>query len=95
MQKKGVQQKGVQQKGRPNMKHQQPQQQQHLRSFVRSFLLCAALRPGRRTTPYYVGGDNTATGDAYRNTQPLPVGTYWLDSTLDGATERITFSQTC
>jgi hypothetical protein len=87
MQKKGVQQKGVQQKGRPNMKLQQPQQQQHPRSFVRSFLPCAALRPGKRTTPYCVSGDTTATGDVFRNSKTL--------TTLDGATERITFSQTC
>jgi hypothetical protein len=34
--------------------------------------------------PFYVWGDTTATGDVYRNTVSLPVGTYWLDSTFDG-----------
>lgn len=45
--------------------------------------------------PFYVWGDTTATGDVYRNTKPLPKGKYWLDSTIDGVTETITFTKTC
>jgi hypothetical protein len=45
--------------------------------------------------PYYLWGDITATGDVSRNTQPLPAGTYFLYTTIDGVLEKITFTQTC
>jgi cysteine-rich repeat protein len=46
-------------------------------------------------TPFYLWGDTTATGDVYRNTKPLPKGTYWLYSTIDGVLEKIKFTKTC
>jgi hypothetical protein len=45
--------------------------------------------------PFFLWGDNTATGDVFRNTQPLPIGTYKLISTIDTVTEQIAFTQTC
>lgn len=46
-------------------------------------------------TPHYLWGDTTGTGDVYRNTKPLPKGTYWLYSNIDGVLEKIKFTQTC
>jgi cysteine-rich repeat protein len=45
--------------------------------------------------PFYLWGDTPETGDVYRNTKPLPNGTYWLYSTVDDVQEKITFTQTC
>jgi cysteine-rich repeat protein len=45
--------------------------------------------------PFYLWGDTPATGDVYRNTKPLPNGTYWLYSTVDGVLEKLAFTQTC
>jgi hypothetical protein len=45
--------------------------------------------------PFYLWGDTPVTGDVYRNTKPLPKGTYWLYSTADGVQEKIKFTKTC
>jgi hypothetical protein len=45
--------------------------------------------------PYFLWGDNPATGDVFRNTKTLTPGTYRLTSTIGGATETITFTQLC
>jgi hypothetical protein len=45
--------------------------------------------------PFYLWGDTTATGDVYKNKKPLPKGTYYLDSRVDGIFDRIKFTKTC
>jgi hypothetical protein len=45
--------------------------------------------------PYFLWGDNTATGDVFKNTAPLPKGAYWLSSKIDGVQEKIRFTKTC
>jgi hypothetical protein len=40
-------------------------------------------------------GDNPATGDVFANKKPLPKGTYWLYTKIDGVLEKTRFAQTC
>jgi hypothetical protein len=46
-------------------------------------------------SPYFLWGDNPQSGDVFKNKKPLPAATYWLYTTIDGATERIKFTKTC
>jgi hypothetical protein len=45
--------------------------------------------------PFYLWGDNPTTGNVLNNKKPLPKGTYYLDSRVDGVSERIAFTKTC
>jgi hypothetical protein len=45
--------------------------------------------------PFFFWGDDPTTGDILRSTLPLPAGTYWLCTTVDGVEERIRFTKTC
>jgi hypothetical protein len=45
--------------------------------------------------PFYLWGDKTATKNVFDNKKPLPKGTYYLDSRVDGVFERIKFTKTC
>jgi hypothetical protein len=46
--------------------------------------------------PYFLWGDNLATGDVFRNTKALSEGsTYRLTSTIGGVSEVLTFTQLC
>lgn len=45
--------------------------------------------------PFFLWRDNPATGDVLKNTKPLPKGTYWLYSRVDGVLETIKFTKTC
>jgi hypothetical protein len=45
--------------------------------------------------PFYLWGDNPTTKDVFKSKKPLPAGAYWLDTTIDGAAQRIRFTKTC
>jgi hypothetical protein len=45
--------------------------------------------------PFFLWGDEPATGDVFNNKKPMPKGTYWLYSRVDDVLEKITFTKTC
>jgi hypothetical protein len=57
--------------------------------------LAAVGRGNEYYAPYFLWGDNPQTGDVFKNKKPLPAATYWLYTTIDGATEKIKFTKTC
>jgi hypothetical protein len=45
--------------------------------------------------PFFLWGDDPATGDVFNNKKPMPKGTYWLYSRVDDVLEKIKITKTC
>jgi hypothetical protein len=46
-------------------------------------------------SPFFFWGTTPLRGDVFRSMLPLPAGTYWLFTTIDGVEEWIRFTKTC
>jgi hypothetical protein len=63
---------------------------------LKNATLGTIFTPSEFVAPFYLWGDTTAaTGDVHKNKKPLPKGTYYLDSRVDGIFDRIKFTTTC